>query len=110
MNQKNLFSVISAVLVLQGLAFYLMGDQSVRNVLSIHRPWTGEYRFLERVFKVEAFKKLYIARMEEFSGTIFEPGRIAKQVDEIAATNTVAVAVLVHVVRTLKVNREACPA
>jgi hypothetical protein len=27
MNQKNLFSIIAAVLVLQGLAFYFMGDQ-----------------------------------------------------------------------------------
>src|SRR5687767_5990660 len=27
MNQKNLFTIISAVLVLQGLAFFIMGDQ-----------------------------------------------------------------------------------
>ena len=27
MNQKNLFTIISAVLVLQGLAFYFLGDQ-----------------------------------------------------------------------------------
>ena len=27
MNQKNLFTIISAILILQGLAFFLMGDQ-----------------------------------------------------------------------------------
>ena len=37
------------------------------------------------MFKLEAFKKLYLARLEEFSKTIFSPERIARQVDEVAA-------------------------
>jgi spore coat protein CotH len=59
-------------------------SQDQRDKLSIHRPWQGENPFLERMFKVEAFKKLYLARLDEFGKTIFRPERIAQQVDEIA--------------------------
>jgi spore coat protein CotH len=65
--------------------FGLMGSQEQRENLSIHRPWRGENRFLDRVFKVEAFKKLYLARLDEFNKTIFKPERFDPQVDEIAA-------------------------
>jgi len=65
--------------------FPYTGSQEQRNDLSIHRPWIGRNRFLERVFAVDAFKKLYLARLDEFSRTIFEPQRFASQVDEIAA-------------------------
>jgi hypothetical protein len=37
------------------------------------------------MFKLEAFKKLYLARFEEFGKTIFSPERLARQVDEVAA-------------------------
>jgi hypothetical protein len=60
-------------------------SQEQRDNLSIHHPWQGENRFLERVFQVEAFKKLYLARMDEFSKTVFQAERFAQQVDEIAA-------------------------
>jgi spore coat protein H len=64
--------------------FFLMGSQDQRNDLSIHKPWRGQIRFLERVFKVEAFKKSYLARLKEINETIGLPKRITKQVDEIA--------------------------
>lgn len=60
-------------------------SQDQRDKLSVERPWQGENYFLERMFKVEAFKKLYLARLDEFSKTLFSPGRIAQQVDQIAA-------------------------
>jgi spore coat protein CotH len=60
-------------------------SQEQREKLSIHHPWQGENPFLERIFKLEAFKKLYLARLGEFSQNIFAPDRIAKQVDEVAA-------------------------
>ncbi len=60
-------------------------SQEQRDKLSIHHPWQGENFFLERMFKVEAFKKLYLARLDEFGKTIFRPDRIAQQVDQIAA-------------------------
>ena len=60
-------------------------SQEQRDKLSILHPWQGENLFLERMFKLEAFKKLYWARMDEFSRTIFNSERLARQVDEIAA-------------------------
>ena len=65
--------------------FPLGFTQEQRDGLDIHHPWRGGNRFLDRVFKVEAFKKLYLAKMEEFSKTIFQPERLAQQVDEVAA-------------------------
>ncbi len=60
------------------------GTQEQRENLTIQKPWTGENRFLERVFKVDSFKKAYLAKLQEFSGTLFEPARIQRQVDELA--------------------------
>jgi hypothetical protein len=64
--------------------FGMNGSQDQRENLSINRPWRGENRFLDRVFKVDAFKKLYLAKLEEFSKTIFKPDRFYQQVDELA--------------------------
>jgi len=61
-----------------------VGGQDDREQLSIHRPWMGENPFLERVFKVPAFKTLYLARLTEFGRTLFLPERFAKQVDALA--------------------------
>ena len=62
----------------------IFGNQDELAKLSIHTPWTSPNRFLERVYKTPAFKELYLARMREFSETIFEPRRLAAKVDEIA--------------------------
>lgn len=68
-------------------------SQAQREQLSIRRPWEGnDNKFLERVFKVEAFKKLYLAKLDEFSQTIFKPERFHRQVDELAAVLRPAVA------------------
>jgi len=55
-----------------------------RENLSIQKPWSGENRFLERLFKTESFKKAFLVRLQEFNGTIFEPAAIRRQVDELA--------------------------
>lgn len=65
--------------------FFLAGSPTQREKLSIDKPWQGENKFLARVFKNEEFKKLYRARMEEFSKTIFRPERFTEQVDAVAA-------------------------
>ena len=65
--------------------FTMVGTQEQREQLSIKKPWPGENRFLDRVFKVEAFQKAYRARLEEFSKSLFRPERFHKQVDELAA-------------------------
>lgn len=64
--------------------FGMRGTQEQREQLSIVRPWQGERKFLERMFKHDEFKKLYRARLEEFNKTIFKPERFHQQVDELA--------------------------
>ena len=61
------------------------GTQEQREQLSISRPWQGQNRFLERLYRVEAFTKAYRARLAEFAGSIFKPERFAEQIDTIAA-------------------------
>jgi spore coat protein H len=69
------------------------GSQEQRETLSIHKPWTGNgNRFLERMFKVEAFKTKYLARLKEFNGSVLRPERFAPQVDGLAAVLRAAVA------------------
>lgn len=66
--------------------FPMGGTQEQREQLSIQKPWRGNNRFLERVFSVEAFKQLYLARLKEFSKSLFIPERFSHQVDAVAAT------------------------
>ncbi|HEU4936174.1 MAG TPA: CotH kinase family protein [Vicinamibacterales bacterium] len=63
---------------------FFRGTQSAREQLSIHHPWSESSRFLERLFRVDAFKKLYLTRLTEFSATLFKPERFHRQVDELA--------------------------
>lgn len=64
--------------------FMLQGTQQEREQLSLAEPWVGQNRFLERVMKVPAIREAYLARLKEFQGTLFQPARIRKQVDELA--------------------------
>jgi hypothetical protein len=66
--------------------FFLIGDQAQRNDLSIQKPWRGENRFLERVFKIAEFQKLYQGHLKEINETIGLPVRITTQVDQVAAS------------------------
>ena len=52
--------------------------------MSINPPWQAGNRFMDRLFAVAAFRETYRAKLAEFSKTIFDPARIARQVDEIA--------------------------
>jgi spore coat protein CotH len=52
--------------------------------LDVSTPWQGNNRFLERVFAVEAFRTLYLAKLDEFSRTLFRSDRFAAQMAEIA--------------------------
>lgn len=65
--------------------FPMQGSQDQREQLSVQKPWSGQNRFFERVFAVPAFKEAYLARMKEFQSTIFQPERLARQVDEVGA-------------------------
>jgi len=68
----------------QSFGQFPRGTQEQRENLAIGRPWSGENRFLARVFGAKPFKDLYLAKMRELNETIFQPDRIARQVDELA--------------------------
>lgn len=51
------------------------GTDDQRANLSIQKPWTGENRFLERVYKTESFKTVYLAKLAEFNNTLLQPER-----------------------------------
>jgi spore coat protein CotH len=51
---------------------------------TIYYPWSGNNRFLARIYDVEAFRSRYLARMTEFSNDLFVPERFQRQMSEIA--------------------------
>ena len=53
--------------------------------LSIRNAWAEDNRFLQRVMQVPAVREAYLARLEEFQKTLFQPARFAAMVEEIAA-------------------------
>ena len=65
--------------------FGLVGSQEQREQLDILHPWHNQVRLVERVYNVPAFRERYLEVMTELSETVFDPERIAAQVDEIAA-------------------------
>jgi spore coat protein CotH len=60
------------------------GSTSTRRNFTIFHPFSGNNPFLQRVFSVPAFQDSYMAKLAEFSKTIFLPERIIDQVNEIA--------------------------
>jgi spore coat protein CotH len=62
---------------------FSFGNSRNNSGLSIHAPWSGNNRFLARLFNLEAFRAKYVARMTEFSETLFVPDRFMQQVKEI---------------------------
>jgi spore coat protein H len=60
------------------------GTDEEREKLNIEKPWKGQNRFLAKAYQSEPFKEAYLAALREFNGTIFEPKRIERQVDELA--------------------------
>jgi spore coat protein H len=61
-----------------------MGGPEESARLDIVKPWNGEIRLLDRVFSIDRFRRLYLARMREFTGTVFVAARLRRQVDELA--------------------------
>jgi spore coat protein H len=59
------------------------GTEEQRENLSIHKPWTGENRFMERVYKTESFKTIYLANLRELNNSVFQPERIEGQVNQL---------------------------
>ena len=66
-------------------AFPFVGTPAKREQASIWRPWANRNRFLERVMAAPEFRQLYRARLEEMLATVFQPERLFRRIDELAA-------------------------
>lgn len=53
--------------------------------LSLRKAWVEDNRFLQRVMNVPAVRDAYLARIAEFQSSLFDPERLSKRIDEIAA-------------------------
>jgi hypothetical protein len=62
---------------------FSFGNSRNNSALSIYDSWSGNNRFLARLFSVEAFRAKYVARMTEFSDRLFVADRFRQQVGEI---------------------------
>lgn len=65
--------------------FPFVGIPTTREQASIWHPWASRNRFLERVMAVPEFRRLYRARLEEMLATVFQPERLLRRVDALAA-------------------------
>jgi hypothetical protein len=61
-----------------------LGTQEQRERLSIEHPWVGTNRFLERVFKVDAFRSAYRGHLGRFATAALDPDRLTGRIEEIA--------------------------
>ena len=71
---------------------FSFGNTRNNSGLSIYYPWSGNNRFLSRLYHVEAFRSNYLARMAEFSERLFLPDRFMQQVSEIGPAIRASVA------------------
>jgi hypothetical protein len=62
---------------------FSFGNSRNNGAWSIYSPWSGNNRFLSRLYGLETFRSKYLARMAEFSERLFMPERFAQQVAEI---------------------------
>ena len=62
---------------------FSFGNTRNNGAWSIYRPWVGGNLFLTRLYKVDAFRANYLARMAEFSDRLFVAERFLQQVSEI---------------------------
>ena len=62
---------------------FSFGNTRNNGAWSIYSPWSGNNRFLSRLYNVDAFRSKYIARMTEFSDRLFVANRFLEQVSEI---------------------------
>lgn len=75
-------------------------NQSQRETRPLFPPWYRSNPFLERILKVRAFRELYLARMREFSVTLFDPLRLGREVDDLAPFIRPAIAEQARAVRS----------
>lgn len=64
---------------------WIAGSREEQEGHSIRQPWGGRKRFLERAFRVEAFRSRYLDAMAKFARNPAEPGRIAGLVQDLGS-------------------------
>ena len=62
---------------------FSFGNTRNNSGLSIYSAWSGNNRFLSRLYNLDAFRSKYLARMAEFSERLFVTDRFMQQVSEI---------------------------
>jgi spore coat protein H len=65
--------------------FPFVATAGQREHASIWHPWTGGNRLLERLFAHEPFRALYRGELERLQATLFDPARLGRRLDELAA-------------------------
>lgn len=65
--------------------FPFLGTDEERIQASIRRPWVGPNRFLERVFAVESFQRVYRSELERLLSDLFTTERLHGRMDAAAA-------------------------
>jgi spore coat protein H len=62
---------------------FSFGNARNNGALSIYYAWSGNNRFLSRLYNLDAFRSRYLARMTEFSEHLFVRDRFIQQISEI---------------------------
>jgi spore coat protein H len=62
---------------------FSFGNTRNNGALSIYYPWSGDNRFLSRLYNLDAFRSKYLARMTDFSEHLFVRDRFMEQVSEL---------------------------
>lgn len=83
--RSNKFGFISWDQDLAWGAMSIVGTAEKREHASIWNPETYDHRFLKRVMKVEAFRKIYRSKLEEALSGPFTVERLYREIDELAA-------------------------
>jgi spore coat protein CotH/DNA-directed RNA polymerase specialized sigma24 family protein len=64
---------------------FWIGTTTERERASIWHPWVGQNRFIERVMAVEDFRRVYRGHLEKFLEHLFQPQRLHRRIDDLAA-------------------------
>jgi hypothetical protein len=65
---------------------WMAGSPTDRQQHSVHEPWEGRKRFLERAFQVDAFRDRYLRALVKIDEEHARPEQFAERVAEIAAS------------------------
>lgn len=71
---------------------FWIGSRDELASASLWHPWAGENRLLERLMKLEDFRRIYRSHLADFSSRLFAPERLREKANELAGVLRGAVA------------------